>query len=279
MNRNKIIGNDVPMRWHVKRLGQPVDLDNSNFLLKLIGPQSVVADISYMVNGNVLDILFEGRRQKRIGAYDLVLIENPNEPSMSCLRVPKALILHTDDSGCGCDSGLIDIESDYQMPSNGLSTYQIAKMHGFKGSEEEWLHSLVGKDGLSAFEIWKESEQLPEASVEDFLKSLMGAKGDDGQSAYQLWLANGNVGTVDDFLISLKGAQGDTGLSAYEVWLNNGNEGSEEDFLNSLKGRDGHLSFPEFTINSQMQLVIKAPTTYDKRFKLENGVLYFKCKE
>ncbi|PKM75910.1 MAG: hypothetical protein CVU90_15120 [Firmicutes bacterium HGW-Firmicutes-15] len=38
-----------------------------------------------------------------------------------------------------------------------------------------------------------------------------GAKGDKGLSAYEVWLANGNVGTEADYILSLKGAKGDTG--------------------------------------------------------------------
>lgn len=38
-----------------------------------------------------------------------------------------------------------------------------------------------------------------------------GPKGDDGLSAYQVWLEAGNKGTEADFLASLKGAKGDTG--------------------------------------------------------------------
>lgn len=36
-----------------------------------------------------------------------------------------------------------------------------------------------------------------------------------------------------------KGADGEDGLSAYEIWLQQGNTGSEEDFLESLKGAKG----------------------------------------
>ncbi|WP_173021474.1 collagen-like protein, partial [Lewinella sp. W8] len=39
-------------------------------------------------------------------------------------------------------------------------------------------------------------------------------RGDDGLSAYQIWLANGNVGTEADFLESLKGADGAPGPPA-----------------------------------------------------------------
>ncbi len=38
-----------------------------------------------------------------------------------------------------------------------------------------------------------------------------GLKGDKGDSAYQVWLNQGNMGTVDDYLISIKGEKGDKG--------------------------------------------------------------------
>ena len=72
-----------------------------------------------------------------------------------------------------------------------------------------------------------------------------GHEGQDGKSAYQIWLEAGNTGTEQEYLNSLKGADGKPGdngtdgKSAYQVWLDAGNTGSEEDYLNSLKGTDG----------------------------------------
>ncbi|QXG83172.1 hypothetical protein cpx_00017 [Clostridium phage cpx] len=40
------------------------------------------------------------------------------------------------------------------------------------------------------------------------------------------------------------GARGKPGKSAYELWLENGNKGTIEDFLNSLRGRDGKPGRP-----------------------------------
>ncbi|QYC53213.1 hypothetical protein [Clostridium phage CPQ8] len=40
------------------------------------------------------------------------------------------------------------------------------------------------------------------------------------------------------------GARGKPGKSAYELWLENGNKGTIEDFLNSLRGRDGKQGRP-----------------------------------
>ena len=72
-----------------------------------------------------------------------------------------------------------------------------------------------------------------------------GDPGADGDSAYQVWLDEGNTGTEQDFLDALKGADGTPGDpgadgdSAYQVWLDAGNAGTEQEFLDSLKGADG----------------------------------------
>lgn len=39
------------------------------------------------------------------------------------------------------------VEARLPGPTNGKSAYEIAVEHGFSGTEEEWLESLVGKDG------------------------------------------------------------------------------------------------------------------------------------
>jgi len=84
-----------------------------------------------------------------------------------------------------------------------------------------------------------------------------GPTGANGQSAYDIWLAQGNTGTQQDFLNTLMGPQGITGpqgaigpqgfvgqngtngQSAYEIWLSQGNTGTQQDFLNSLQGDTG----------------------------------------
>jgi len=56
-----------------------------------------------------------------------------------------------------------------------------------------------------------------------------GPSGANGQSAYDLWLAQGNTGSVQDFLST----------SAYQIWLAQGNTGTSQDFLNTLVGPSG----------------------------------------
>jgi hypothetical protein len=73
-------------------------------------------------------------------------------------------------------------------------------------------------------------------------------------SAYDLWIANGNVGDEAAFLASLvgekgadgyvgsdglTGASGKPGKSAYQIWLDLGNKGTSEEFIESLTGSAG----------------------------------------
>ncbi len=122
----------------------------------------------------------------------------------------------------------------------------------------------AGVDGLSAFELWKAVGNT--GTLQDFLDSLVGdpgpagedgkvvyigndgqtgPAGDEGLSAYQLWLDNGHTGTEQDFLDSLLGEAGADGVmgpegpSAYDVWVATGGDGDETDFLRSLVGPAG----------------------------------------
>ena len=91
-----------------------------------------------------------------------------------------------------------------------------------------------GRDGESAYEVWLSEGNV--GTVQQFLDSLKGEKGDDGLSAFEVWIDLGNSETEQDFLDSLKG---DDGKSAYQIWLDAGNTGTEQEFLDSLKGSSG----------------------------------------
>ena len=84
-----------------------------------------------------------------------------------------------------------------------------------------------GEPGKSAYELWLDAGNA--GSVLDFLNSLKGPKGDPGK--------DGRDGI--DGRNGLDGEKGDPGASAYEIWLTEGNTGTVEDFLNSLKGPKG----------------------------------------
>lgn len=109
----------------------------------------------------------------------------------------------------------------------GLSAYQAAvNVNLFKGSEQDWIKSLRGK---SAFEIAEEEHGFYKGRESEWLESLK------GKSAYDIAFAiNGDIGSEQEWIASLKGK------SAYEIAKNNGYEGnSEQEWIASLKGQDG----------------------------------------
>ena len=129
--------------------------------------------------------------------------------------------------------------------ADGLSAYDLWLAAGNTGSVEDFLAGLVGQDGADGEDGMNGA---------DGANGMDGADGADGLSAYDLWLAAGNTGSVEDFLVGLvgqdgadgedgangmDGADGADGLSAYEVWLAHGNEGTEDDFFESLTGPEG----------------------------------------
>ena len=100
-----------------------------------------------------------------------------------------------------------------------------------------------GSVGDSAYDVWLARGNT--GTVQDYLDSLIGEKGDIGDSAYNVWLSLGNTGTEQDFIDSIKGEDGAIGFdgadgdSAYQIWLNAGNTGSQQDFIDSLTGPQG----------------------------------------
>jgi hypothetical protein len=95
---------------------------------------------------------------------------------------------------CGDEQFYIGVAVSQEAPENkedyqwilfrGKSAYAIALDNEFEGSEEEWLNSLVGADGVA---------------------------GNDGKSAYEIALENGFEGALDEWLASLKGETGEKG--------------------------------------------------------------------
>lgn len=149
------------------------------------------------------------------------------------------------------------------------------------GSEDKFINSDEGRDAVdkwseenpmstedllnalhrdSVYDLWLKEGN--EGSVKDFLDSLT------GKSAYQEWLDQGNVGTPDDFFKAI------SGTGAYEDWINQGNEGTIEDFFDYLAKKyfesaekNGVVTaeiveeLPEHPVNNKMYIV---KTTDDK---------------
>ena len=97
--------------------------------------------------------------------------------------------------------------------------------------------------------------------------NIPGPPGEAGDSAYQVWVDEGNTGTEQEFLDSLKGTDGEPGDpgadgdSAYQVWIDEGNTGTEQEFLDSLKGTDGEPGDPGADGDSAYQVWIDEGNT------------------
>lgn len=114
------------------------------------------------------------------------------------------------------------------IPEAGKSAYQIALDNGFVGTEAQWLASLKGDTGaqLNIKGSLASTSELPSTGnvagdgyiVGDVIYAwdgsvwkLISSLGPEGKSAYEVWLADGNTGSVYDFLTSIKGDKGDIG--------------------------------------------------------------------
>jgi hypothetical protein len=125
----------------------------------------------------------------------------------------------------------------------GLSAYQVAVANGFVGTQSAWLASLVGPAGPAS--------TVPGPKGDPGDPGQPGAPGEpgaQGQSAYQVAVAGGFVGSEADWLASLAGPPGDDGAdgqdgedgaSAYQIAVANGFVGTEAEWLASLVGPAG----------------------------------------
>jgi hypothetical protein len=115
---------------------------------------------------------------------------------------------------------------------HGISAYEVAVDAGFVGTEIQWLESLKGADGATG-------PQGPQGLKGDTgltgpqgSQGLQGIAGQDGQSAYEIAISTGFVGTEIQWLASLKGADGTNGAAGPQ-----GPAGADGDhILNELDG-------------------------------------------
>lgn len=102
---------------------------------------------------------------------------------------------------CGCGSG----GGGGEQGPRGYSAYEVAVMNGFVGTEAEWLASLEGQPGPQGIQ-GDIGPQGPAGA-----DGAAGPAGADGDSAYQVAVDNGFVGTEAEWLVSLVGPQGPQG--------------------------------------------------------------------
>ena len=141
------------------------------------------------------------------------------------------------------DQEIAKVEVSGSVGKDGLSAYEVWLNDGHTGTESDFLNWLKGKDGVDG------KDGINGVDGKD------GVNGADGKTPYiqnDYWYIDGvntnikakgtdGVNGKDgadgkDGLNGKDGASGKDGKSAYEIWIEAGHSGSEDDFLQWLKG-------------------------------------------
>lgn len=106
---------------------------------------------------------------------------------------------------------------------NGISAFEVWKKWRNLGEEtpmSAFYEDLKGKDGKNATEWTINNDGVWCRNGEPTVYSAVGKDGKDGKSAYELWAENqpAEMRTLEKWLNSLHGKDGVNGLSAFEEW-------------------------------------------------------------
>lgn len=208
------IGNDINLQWTVTKGDAAVDLTRfTSVKLYAVAPMIRQA-LEFSIGGvghNVLTTVFYGKEQQFCGSYHLLLVCNEGADNMFSLDSMPAVTLVPVTADADATS-TVQLTSDIVLPSNGLSAYDIAVLHGYTGTETEWIAEYnaavsaavsAAQDAEDAIEEipTKISEALLEAKESGEFKGDKGDKGDDGDLLFP------NVYfTPEDGLLNVEGS-------------------------------------------------------------------------
>lgn len=158
------IGNDFTIEWTVTRMGEDSSLEGLDLHLYIDTPRGRMEVGEYLLSGNVFRFLYPGSRQLVAGVYGLTLTVNEGKDNMSA--VDACRVFRLVESSCAeCGDALhgegivVECNSDIVVPANGMSAYEIAILHGFQGTEEEWLASLKKPAEDAAAEVGERAKE------------------------------------------------------------------------------------------------------------------------
>ena len=98
--------------------------------------------------------------------------------------------------------------NDYsEMYNDPYEVFEELVSRGYEGTFEEWVASLNGEDGKSAYELAVANGYS--GTEAEWIASLAGESGKDGKSAYELAVEDGYTGSLEEWLVSLCGEKGD----------------------------------------------------------------------
>lgn len=158
------IGKDIAMVWGpITTRGEALPLEGRNLTVVLRSNYGKEISLPYkVIESDKLSFSFFGKDQQYRGAYSLTLWENLGMigetavDKLLAFELVPTTNLETDNGGSSnLQVETIDLGSDDLVPGiRGLSAYEIAVLHGFVGTEEEWLEFLgkPAKDAAAALD-------------------------------------------------------------------------------------------------------------------------------
>ncbi len=139
------IGNDIPVEWSIMHNGRPESLSlASSIKIMVKGDYGVRKIDDFLIDGNVVRWIFRGADQRLPGFYSFSIVINEGMDGMYVVDACNVLQL----VAASCmeydirDDAAVCVESEIAFLVKGMTAYEIAVLHGFKGTEQEWLAFL-----------------------------------------------------------------------------------------------------------------------------------------
>ena len=154
------LGNDIPIEVEVFRNGAEEDMSVlKSFYIQIKSRQGTIVPFEYLLDGNKARGTFYGKDQHETGSYLIVLVENDNLHGMATVDAELlTLVDRTYKEEIPDEDATVEVRfemvttgeyvsASFSAVRDGLSAYELAVIGGFSGTVEEWLESLKGPKG------------------------------------------------------------------------------------------------------------------------------------
>lgn len=175
------------------------------------------ARLPFKVEGNKIIAYWRADRQFAVGDYDIILYARKDRTGQGVCDQYRfvRLVAHSAQADLPCGEGGLEAVVAMQpvtLELSGLSAYEIAVIHGFKGTEEEWLESLKPDD--AAAEDYREKFMdtgINDTMPSDLLTTVVGVT--QGEDTVTIELDGVHRGSSDGYQ-PIESGEGEIGLPA-----------------------------------------------------------------
>lgn len=152
------IGNDIVIRMRLTRNGENENVAGKKLSVMLRSAYKKIIAEHTVIDDEII-VSWLGSEQEMTGTYTVTVIEeygNGNRNTVDACNAFTLVSRSCDETDAKTGSQTIDLNLDISVPSNGLSAYEIAVLHGFKGTEEEWVALITGS-GHNVVDIYDDN--------------------------------------------------------------------------------------------------------------------------